>query len=184
MNIFIPYAVFALLFAIVVELRGLRAQISIIGILLLIGANVANYVTPSCNAGSKFDYMPQPQETCASSVLPNALAGAGYSIYSVVMLSQITYQTLPQITGTAYGFLFMIVNISKLVARILISQQYDSGIVDLSSFDVSYRPTMEQDFVNFWKNAASYLDDQSLVLIIASSCAIPFIIVSYLLDYF
>jgi len=70
-------------------------QITLIGILFLVAANLANFLTPSCNAGSKFEYKPQPQETCWESTIPNVLLGVGYSIYSVVMLSQITYLALP-----------------------------------------------------------------------------------------
>ena len=63
-SIYITYFVFALLFAIAVEARGLRMQITLIGILFVVAANLANFLTPSCNAGSKFEFEPQPQETC------------------------------------------------------------------------------------------------------------------------
>jgi len=86
-TIYIPYLCFALLFAIVVEVRGLRMQITLIGILFVVAANLANFWTPSCNADSKFKFEPQPTDFCPSSTLPNVLIGIGYSVYSVVGLS-------------------------------------------------------------------------------------------------
>jgi hypothetical protein len=121
------------------------------------------------------------------------LVGVGYSVYSVVMLSQITYLALPQIQGTAYGILFTVINVAKVATRILLNQQYDSGVVDLSSFDPKCATsalfdgtcgaTMEHDFLTFWKTAAGYLDHVSLVLVCTAAAAIPIVALAYCIDF-
>jgi len=55
--------------------------------------------------------------------------------------------------------------------------------VDLSSFDPAYTASMEQDFLNFWKNAGAYLDRVSLLLIITSVAAIPLVLLAYCIDF-
>jgi hypothetical protein len=59
----------------------------------------------------------------------------------------------------------------------------NSDIVDLSGFDTTYRSSMEQDYVNFWKNAAKYLDHQSLMLMFTSLMAVPIVVLAYCIDF-
>ena len=76
-----------------------------------------------------------------------------------------------------------VVNIAKVVSRIIMNQQYDSGVVDLSSFDPTWRASMEQDYKDFWKNATKYLDHMSLILMFTALAALPIVILAYIIDF-
>ena len=62
-------------------------------------------------------------------------------------------------------------------------KRYDSSAVNLASFDRTYRPSLEQDYISFWQSATNFLDHQSLMLMFTALAAFPILGLAYFIDY-
>ena len=148
--IYITYFVCAVIVGLVVERCGFRMQLTLLGIIFLAAANFANYAIPACSQEASIPLVKVEQETCWRSKVPHILFAIGYSVYSVVLMSQISYLALPKIQGTAYGILFFLLNLATIIFHIIESAILTpSKDLEFSAFNMKYSFEVELELKKF-----------------------------------
>lgn len=155
-----------------------------LGIIFLAAANFANYAIPACSQEASIPLTKVDQETCGPSTVPHILFAIGFSVYSVVLMSQISYLALPKVQGTAYGILFLLLNLATIIFHIIQAAVLTpSKDLEFSAFNMKYSFRVEVELKKFRSNARGSLDQSSLLFMWVSLAALPIAGVAYWTDF-